>query len=706
MSKVVKIYCSIIHWGIMRKSQKSILKVLILFLFFSLLSSISATGVLYVRPRGSNNQYEKMWIKSVNVNASINDPVAETTVDQIFVNEMNTSVEAIYIFPMPENAMLTKLVYWVNGERFEADIRERTAAVSDYNEKLRNWLDPALLEYLGDNQFRLSIVPINALSEVRTEITYVEMLKYDFSVTTYKYLLNTLEVSPKPLETVHLFLDANTQNSFKNFISPSHNSSAETKITQISDQHYTLEYGDENYSPSKDLIIEYETIRNTIQYNLLTYTPVEADSFGTDNFYALWVTPPDSIVQEQIIPKDIVFTADVSSSMSGERILQLKESINYFIDLLNPQDKFNIITFGTHIVSFEPDLISATPENIQKAHDFVYQIYALGMTNIDEAIDSSFAQSFGDSTSNNLIFLTDGKPTIGETSATEIINKSKLLNENNVRIFSFGIGTELNRSLITGIAIENNGYSTFIEADDSISILVNNTFNRISKPVLTNLSLEFGGLQNWDNYPKNLSDLFWGSRTTEFGLYNSFGDYPVTLQGKVRGEVVEFTNILSFTNSSTYRFVPRLWAKAKIDNLLQLIEVYGETDELVDQVVELSLRFQILTEYTAFYVDPTDVKKHDDGLLPQEFIVEQNYPNPFNPTTNIMYSLPAGQSNYHVIIKIYDVLGRLVKELVNTNQQPGNYTVEFNAKELTSGIYFYTIQAGKFSVTKKMLLMK
>ncbi len=109
-----------------------------------------------------------------------------------------------------------------------------------------------------------------------------------------------------------------------------------------------------------------------------------------------------------------------------------------------------------------------------------------------------------------------------------------------------------------------------------------------------------------------------------------------------------------------------------------------------------------------FYIDDdaTDIEKPNENLLPTEFIVEQNYPNPFNPSTKIKYSIPVGQRNYHIVIKVYDVLGRMVRELVNTNQQPGNYEVEFNASGLTSGIYFYTIQAGKFNVTKKMVLMR
>ena len=118
-------------------------------------------------------------------------------------------------------------------------------------------------------------------------------------------------------------------------------------------------------------------------------------------------------------------------------------------------------------------------------------------------------------------------------------------------------------------------------------------------------------------------------------------------------------------------------------------------------------RFCKASDGNGFYIDPnaTDVIE-SESTIPEKFELYQNYPNPFNPTTNITYSLPVGQVDYHVVIKIYDVLGRLVKELVNTNQQPGKFTVEFNASELTSGIYFYTVQGGKYSVTKKMVLMR
>lgn len=694
--------------------KSKITKLVFTIFFLGVFQSIFATGALYVRPRFSNNEYQKMWIKSMDVNVNLQDQVAVTKVDQIFFNEMNTSVEAVYLFPLPENAMITELNYWFNGQKYSAKIRERGEAVAAYNQKLAQWLDPALLEYLGDNLFRLSIVPINAESEVRTEITYVELLNYDFGVNNYKFLLNTLELSSKPLETVHFFLEANSQAPYKYLRSPSHENSSATQINQNSDFNYTIEFGDENYYPDNDFLLEFETTRNEVQFNVLTYTPTAEDSMGTDSFYSLWVTPPDSVTENDIIPKDIVFAADVSSSMSGERIKQLKQSLDEFIDLLSPNDRFNIITFGTHVAKFKPDLVEAISANIESAHDFVNQIYALGMTNISSALDSSMNQSFGDQSSNNLIFLTDGKPTIGITEIDSILNFTTRLNNKDIRLFSFGIGDNLSKSLLTQLSLKNNGYATYIKSDEVISLLIKNHFLRLSSPIITDLILDFGSFIKMDTYPKIFTDLYWGNQTMQMGLYQNGGLAEITLNGKIRSEQVNYTKLIEFPDSGGFRFVPRLWAKAKINHLLDLIDIYGESDELVEQILDLSLQFQILTKYTALYVDPEEefTSVEAETAIPDKFYVEQNYPNPFNPVTQISYNLPVGRSGYNVTVKIYDVLGRLIETLVNDYQKPGRYTVTFNGESLSSGIYYYTIQvyttgrADNFMVTKKMILMK
>jgi Ca-activated chloride channel family protein len=695
-----------------RTILKSYLYLSILLLIFSHINEANSTGVLYVRPRFSSVQYEKVWIKSLNVDVSVQDQVAETHVDQVFFNELTQSAEAIYIFPLPENAMISELVYWVNGERFVAEIRERQEAINDYNQKLREWLDPALLEYLGDNLFRLSIVPVNAQSEFRTEITYIELLNYDFGVSKYKFLMNTLELSSKALLTVHFDLYAKTQNTFKYFQSPSHENSAATQILKHADDHYTMEFGDENFFPDKDVIIEMETVREEVEFSLLTYTPAPEDSFGTDSFYALWITPPDSVEEEEIIPKDIVFTADVSSSMEGERINQVKQALNSFLDKLNTQDRFNIITFATHVVKFRDNLIEAEAGNITAAHNFVYEMYALGMTNISAALDSSLAQSYRKGTSKNMIFLTDGEPTMGQTIPDSILFRTRHNNINNVRIFSFGVGEDINKSLLTSVSLENYGYPTFITSDDSIALLITNHFKRISLPVMTDMELYYGRLQVWDRYPKTMSDLFWGTQVLELGLYNGNGSYPVTLSGWIGEDSVSFIKTYEFTDTlGGFRFVPRLWAQAKINHLLDLIAVHGETEELVNQIIELSLTFQILTPYTAFYVDPTDLDNGNTRIVSKKFKLFTNYPNPFNPETIIKYVLPSDKASYQVKIVIYDNLGQLVLVLKDELQSPGIYIVKWNGQNaagqaMPSGVYLCVLQAGSFKAMQKMLLVR
>lgn len=678
-------------------------------------TDVYAVGALFARPRNSTVEYQKMWIKKVETTVNIQEQIAVTHVDQTFYNEMTTSVETIFMFPLPEQATVSELVYWVNGQRFVAEIRERAAAVQAYNEQVRRWLDPALLEYLGNNLFRLSIVPVAANSDVRTEITYVEPLKYDFGQVNYNFRLNTLGLSSKPLQKVTLNLEAMSKFPYKKFVSPSHGNSTGAAITKLADNHYKFMYGDENFTPNKDFTLEFATQRTAIEFSALSYSPKPEDSIGTDKFYTIWVSPPDSLSGQDVIPKNIVFTADVSSSMDGARMQQIKESLYNFISLLGPYDKFNIVTFGTFVKTFKPDLVPANTENINAAKDFIFQLYALGLTNIDQALTNSLQQSFGDSTSNNIVFFTDGYPTWGDTNSVNILAHVKQNNKKDARIFTFGIGNEISKSFLQDLATQNHGFCKVISSNDSIALVISDHFKRISSPVLTDIVITLGGLQSYDQYPKTINDLFWGSQVMQLGLYKGGGFYEVTLKGKIRSRQVEFKEMVYFndTAGAGHRFVPRLWAKEKIDYLLGLIAAYGETKELKDQVIELSKRFQILTPYTAFYVDPkpTDVTEGKDKNIPADFVVKQNYPNPFNPETTISYSLPAGLSQYRVVIKIYNTLGQLVKVLRDCEQIPGNYSVRWdgtncNGLSVPSGIYLYSVNVGGMSISKKMILLR
>jgi Ca-activated chloride channel homolog len=701
----------------MKKFTQKISVLVVLTLLLSSTSSF-ALGVLFSRPLNSNITYNKMWIKTVDADVQIDGQIGVTYVDQTFKNEMNTVVEAVWVFPLPEGAVVTELFYWFNGVRYKGAIKERQEARNAYEGQIRRMLDPALLEYLGDNLYRLSIAPINANSDVRTEITFVELLPYEFGTIDYTFLLNAVELTPKPLQRISVQTVVETQNPIKYFESPSHGTSTATQITRIHEKKYEVTFGDENFMPDKDLVLQYETKRDQVNVNVVRYTPTVDDSIGNDSWYAVWITPPDNPDNEEIIPQKMVFTADVSSSMEGTRIEQLKQSLLTFLDNLDPNDYFNIITFGTNVVHFQPDLIKATSENIETARAFVVDIGALGLTNINDALTQSLQQSFSSGYANSIVFLTDGHPTWGETFIPDILTNVRANNTNNVSIFTFGVGEDVSQVLLTQLAVENGGYAEYIYQDDDISQKISNHFKRISKPVLADLDIKIEGLVTSDKFPRPLPDLYWGNQVLQLGIYKNSGEFPVYLNGQVRDKNVSYRADATFSNiPGGHRFVPRLWAKAKIDFLMDQIDIYGEIDELVDQIIELSLKFQILTKYTAFYADPnapgTAVEENENVEMPDGFVLHQNYPNPFNPTTTIKFELP---TQGHVLIKIFDLTGRLVKVLVDKEQNAGAFSVQWDGTDLfgntvAAGVYIYQLEfvnrtGTRIVKSRKMSLVK
>jgi hypothetical protein len=310
-----------------------------------------------------------------------------------------------------------------------------------------------------------------------------------------------------------------------------------------------------------------------------------------------------------------------------------------------------------------------------------------------------------------IVFFTDGYPSWGDTAASTIVNNVRSQNVKNIKIFTFGVGSDIRKSLLQDLADQNHGFCSIIASNDSIALVINNLFQRISKPVLTDLTIDMNGLQAYDQYPKIIGDLFWGSQLTQFGLYQTGGLHSITVKGKIGARQVEFTKAIAFMDTiGGQRFVPRLWANEKINYLMNLIDTYGETKELVAQIVDLSLRFQILTKYTAFYSDPTtDVKP--TVLKSKDYTLFQNYPNPFNPTTTIAYSIPLIKGRSHILIKIYNALGQLVRVLVDSEQEPGDYSVVWNGcdahgKQVASGIYLYTLDVSGSRQIRKMLLIR
>jgi len=219
--------------------------------------SIFAIGSLYARRPLTNDSYFPLWLKNYDATVTITDQMAVTHVDQTFKNETNQRLEGIFFFPLPENAIVMELILWVNGVPVQAQVMDSDTAQSIYENTVKKLIDPALLEYMGDNIFKLSVFPIepdgHQMSERRIEITYAELLPFDNGNIEYTFLMKTVNLSSKPVERASISIDLSSQKEILSLISPTHDNTSGIVINKLSNFAYKITYGEENAHSEKDL---------------------------------------------------------------------------------------------------------------------------------------------------------------------------------------------------------------------------------------------------------------------------------------------------------------------------------------------------------------------------------------------------------------------------------------------------------------------
>jgi Ca-activated chloride channel family protein len=549
-----------------------------------------------------------LTIKYHRVTVTIEDQVATTHVDQVFVNEGRHEVEGTYIFPLPEEAAISEFSMWVDGEKLEGQVLERDEARRIYEDIVRRRQDPALLEYVGRDAFQASIYPIPPGGERRIELEYSQILAMDNGLVEYSYPLNTEKFSPRPLEEVVVNVTIRSNEPLKAIYSPSH----EVDIVRRGDHNAAIGYEEYGVKPDRDFVLYYTVSPEDVGLNLLSYKP----EGSSDGFFLLLAAPKVEVDTQQVIAKDVILVLDISGSMRGEKIEQAKEALNFVLDNLKDQDRFNIIAFSTSTHPYARDLVSADERG--EARDFVGRLEANGSTDINRALLEALALAGTGSGSGArpaiVIFLTDGLPTVGEVDGDRIIDNVGDAAPDNARIFPFGVGYDVNTVLLDTIAENHRGASGYVRPEDEIDEKVSAFYAKVSTPLLANLEIDFGRTDVEDVYPYPLPDLFAGTQLMVVGRYRDGGEARITLAGEVNGQSQTFPyDDVRFEREGGAEFIARLWATRKIGYLLQQIRLHGEQGELVDEIVELSIRYGIITPYTSFLVEETELALREEG---------------------------------------------------------------------------------------------
>jgi Ca-activated chloride channel family protein len=536
------------------------------------------------------------------VDVTITGQRAVTRVEQEFHNPNNAVLEGEYLFPIPKGAHLDKFTMRIGDKDMEAELLDAAKARGIYEDIVRRQKDPALLEYTGRAAFRVRIFPIEPRSTKKVSLTYSEIVPVDAGVASYTYPLNTEKFSAAPLRNVSVRVTLDGESPLKTVYSPSH----PVDVRRDGDRRAVVGWEESNARPDTDFQLLYATSVTEVGLHLVTHRRE-----GEDGWFLLLASPGEAAAgTRQVNPKDVVFVVDTSGSMAGKKIEQARRAMAYCVENLNDNDRFEVLRFSTDCDGLFDGLHAADKSARKRALDAVEGWRPKGGTAIADALRRALSlRETNSGRPHVVVFLTDGQPTVGETSEDKIV-ASVGTDGGPVRVFCFGIGTDINTHLLDRITERTRAASQYVLPEEDIEVKVSSFFAKVREPMLTDLSLTWPeGVKVTASYPSPLPDLFRGGQLVVAGRYSGTARGPVVLEGRINGETRRMTGNVEFAASSDRPYVAQLWAIRRVGWLLDEIRLRGESAELRDEVTDLARRFAIVTPYTSYLIVEDEARR-------------------------------------------------------------------------------------------------
>ncbi|WP_439620372.1 VIT and vWA domain-containing protein [Gemmata sp.] len=538
------------------------------------------------------------------VTATIDEQVAVTTLEQTFRNHTDRNLEATYLFPVPKGASVDKFTMWVDGKEQGGELLDAKHAHKVYTDIVRRTQDPGLLEYLGNSMMRLRVFPIPPKGDQKVKISFKSIAQKEGGLVEYIYPLKTDGKSTRTLEEFSVKITLKSQHPIHNIYSPTH-----AVITvRKGDKEAVVEFEKNQAVLDKDFQLFYGFGDKDIGLTPLMFKPI-----GAEDGYFMFLVTPQVEAEMKRMPRDLVLVLDVSSSMSDLKMAQAKKALKYCLGQLQAEDRFNVIKFSTSVTPFRDKLVPANKDYLEAAVKWVDGLKQQGGTAILPALDEALGMRADEvGRPFNVVFFTDGLPTVDETDTDKIVKKIGGKNSSQTRIFTFGVGDDVNAAMLDQLADATRAVSTYVRPSEDIETKVASLYGKISNPVLTDVKLTCGeAIRLHEIYPPKLPDIFHNSQLVVIGRYTGFGHVAVKLSGMVGAQKKEFVYDVTFpekTASDTGKeFVEPLWARRKVGFILDQIRANGEKKELIDEVVALAKKYGIATPYTSYLVVPDSV---------------------------------------------------------------------------------------------------
>ncbi len=535
------------------------------------------------------------------VTIAIDDQVAVTKVEQTFRNHTDRQLEATYIFPVPKGASVNKFTMWIDGKETSGELIEAGKARDVYTSIVRRTQDPGLLEYMNNGLLRMRVFPVPAKGDQKVALSYTAVAQREGGLVEYVYPLKTDGKATATLEEFSVKATVKSQHGVQNVYSPTH----AINLKKTSDKEVSVEFNREQALLDKDFQLVYTLGDKDVSLTALTHRPVSAEN----GYFMFLVSPRVEIPKDYQVPRDMVLVLDTSGSMRANgKMEQAKKAMRYCLDNLSGKDRFAMINFATTVNKYKDNLIDATSEQVAQARKWVDALEPTGGTAINDALAAALSLRPTDETRTfTVVFFTDGQPTIGETVPEKIVKNVTARNTGNTRVFTFGVGHDVNATMLDQIAEQTRAVATYVRPEEDIEAKVSGLYSKISHPVLANLKLSTtADVTLSEVYPAQLPDLFHGSQLTVLGRFGGKGPSAVKLTGTVGKEAKEFVYELTFPEKTgdDKAFVEHLWARRKVGYMLDQIRANGEKKELVEEVVILAKKYGITTPYTSWLIVP------------------------------------------------------------------------------------------------------
>ncbi|MFA5783735.1 MAG: VIT and VWA domain-containing protein [Phycisphaerae bacterium] len=571
-------------------------------------------------------------IMKVNVLADILHSAATTTVEIELRNNTNQRQEAELIFPVPDGAVAKGFAYDGPGGEITAEVLAKEEARRIYEQLVAKIRDPALVEFIGYNLIRSSVFPIEAHSTQKVRLTYENLLEVNGNRIDYS-LVRTESLSYEVPWDIKINIKANAP------ISTVYSSSHKLTMDRKNEKEVSVKIEEQSQKEPGPFRLSYLLKENDVTASMFAYPQ---EKVGGGYFLLLaGLNPGDLNSEKPTIQRELTIVIDRSGSMRNEKIEQVKEAALQIIAGLNEGEAFNVLTYSNSVDWFSAGPVLKNSQTEEAAKKYIESITANGGTNLHEALQAALAQKPANSDMLPIVlFMTDGLPTVGQTSEIVIRELAEKSNPYKRRVFTVGVGVDLNAPLLDKIAEASRAKAEYILPGEDVEAKIGKVFDRLTGPILTDVKLEVLDKDGKpavgrcrDILPREISDFFEGDQLVLLGQY--IGTKPIVFQltGNYKGEQRTFRFEFNFDDASEKNgFVPRLWASRKIAELIDNVRQLGaepgssandpKTKELIDEIVKLSTEFGILTEYTAFlaregtdFENPAEVSRYTGRML-------------------------------------------------------------------------------------------